>query len=125
VKIYVKVNEKIFSDLDGFFRRKKEMVERGLLKIAEEIKEEARARAPYSGASKSIHLRDSIDVEKEKENELKVGVRKEAYWGQFIEFGHAIKRERRGPVLGYYPPRPFLRPACEIVKERIKSIISE
>ena len=41
--------------------------------------------------------------------QTKIGFRKKAFYGQFVELGHAVKSH--GKVVGSVSARPFLRPA--------------
>ena len=42
-----------------------------------------------------------------------VGPSKKAFYGQFVEKGHVLRKRRKGPIIGTVKPYPFLKPALE------------
>ena len=119
------IDERFLNQLEGFKEKTEKNIESGIEKFANELKEEIERRAPVSPIQKPVKIKNSIIAVKSGFNEWTVGVKRDAFWAYFVEFGHAIKREKRGKVLGYVQARPFVRPAFESFKKRIKTFIGE
>jgi HK97 gp10 family phage protein len=77
----------------------------GTRKIAEEIADRARQRAPV----KTGALRDAIHVRDTPAGHAVVAGDSDAFYGHFVEFGTAGGGRGQPPQ----PPRPFLIPAVE------------
>lgn len=44
---------------------------------------------------------------------FQIGPSKRAFYGQFVERGHVLRRKAKGEVVGHVPAMPFMRPAIE------------
>jgi len=107
---------------------------------AEVIAEEARQNAPVETGN----LRENIGLEKESVTKTggsyKIGPSKKAFYGLFVEMGHPIvvggrrtAKKKPGRVVGFVPPKPFLRPAFDsrkaeaekVVRDKLKQLIEQ
>ena len=102
-----------------------DVLEKGVVAGATIVQKGAQARV----RRRSNKLAGAIKVavgEKSRDRAV-AGVRisrKGFYW-RFIEFGHVIKRTRKGPVVGHAPAYPFLRPAFDESKDQIKDVVAD
>ena len=92
------------------------VLEKAVLAGAKIIQEDASRRAPRRTGKLSRSI--GIEVKEKARNKVSVdiGPRREAFYGKFVELGHALVRGRRKAqkkVIGYVPARPFLRPAFD------------
>ncbi len=105
-----------------------DMLEKAVLAGAKIVRDDASRRAP----KRTGKLSESIEVEvKAKSREsvsVAVGPNKEAFYGKFIELGHALVRgskKAEKKVLGHVPARPFLRPAIDENEANVKRVVAE
>ena len=52
-----------------------------------------------------------------------VGYSSDTFWSYFVEYGHAVKRTRKGPALGYVSPNPFVSRAVKKFKKEIPFLV--
>lgn len=105
-----------------------DVMEKAVLIGAKIIQEDASRRAPR----RTGKLAKSIEIEvKEKSRNsvsVAVGPSKEAFYGKFVELGHAVVRGRRKAekkVVGHVPAKPFLRPAIDENEDAVKRTVAE
>ena len=104
-------------------------LEAATLEGAEVIRKAIEDKAPKgeSGFLKS-HILKEVDPENTRRNKVTVsiGPHKEAFYALFVEFGHALVRGSRKAtrkVIGSVPPHPFMRPAFDESKRRVRQTI--
>ncbi len=104
-----------------------DVLEEAVLAGARIVQEDASRRV----SKRTGKLARSIEVEvKEKSRGsvfVAVGPTKEAFYGKFVELGHALVRgskKAKKKVLGHVPARPFLRPAIDENEGKVKRAIS-
>lgn len=98
-------------------------IDPAIRKAAEEVALGAQVRAPFETGA----LKRSIHVERQGDCDyLVVAGNREVYYGHFVEFGTARGgrpggKGERGPT----PPRPFLIPAAEVVRQNIDRLVRD
>lgn len=55
---------------------------------------------------------------------VRIGPDKDHYYGLYVEFGHAVKFGRSARVVGHVPPHPFLRPALDENRRKVRAVIA-
>lgn len=100
------------------------------LEAAEIIRSEAEARAPRRTGTLASDIHKELD-EKEvlgTRVKVKIGPGKKGWYGRLVEMGHKIVRGRRKAekqVVGYAPPKPWLRPAFDATKKKAQEHMIE
>ena len=122
--------------LIGAEQRAKELIQKnlteGVMNAADIVKEDAADnihRVEKRGWSMQDHITTELIESTPDFVRVRIGPDKKAFWGLFVEFGHALVRGKgkNKAVVGHVPPHPFLRPALEensdeIIKAIQKSI---
>jgi len=98
-----------------------ETLERAALAGAEIVREDASRRAPRQTGKLARSIVAEVASKSRNEVSVHVGPSEDAFYGMFVEFGHAIKKSRKGSVLGHVPAKPFLRPAFDENEDRVKN----
>ena len=118
---------KVVVTVDGFdvLRRKLktledaaavDTLEKAVLAGAKIIQEDASRRAPKRTGKLSRSIEIEVRDKTRNAVSVDVGPRREAFYGKFVEMGHALVRGRRKAekrIIGYVSPKPFLRPAFD------------
>lgn len=142
--------QKRLQELPGKLQRK---VMAGAVKEASGvIKQAAQANAPIAAENiyrKAIHktgkkagqhykaklapgtLKRSIGIRQKRKGVsqgqvvFQIGPSKKAFYGQFVEKGHVLRKKIKGPIIGHVPAYPFLRPAIEQNAERAVEVMRQ
>ncbi len=130
LKMRVKVvgADEIARRLNVMGEKAKEIVEPAAMAGAEVIRKAASDNAPRRTGFLAEHIVAEVKDVQPLKATIAVGPHKDAFYGLFVEFGHALvrggkKATRR--VLGNVPARPFLRPALDETKEQVKAIVTQ
>ncbi len=78
---------------------------------AELVRAEAERLAPRRTGTLASNIQKEVRKQTKVRVEVRVGPGKEAWYGRFVEEGHAIVVN--GQKVGDAPPTPFLRPAFD------------
>jgi len=102
-------------------------LEEAVLAGAKIIQEDASRRAPRRTGKLSQSIGIEVGDKTRDKVAVDVGPTKEAFYGKFVEMGHALVRGRRKAekrVIGYVPPKPFLRPAFDTNIAAVKRAVA-
>jgi hypothetical protein len=91
--------------------------------VSDELLKETRARAGAAFKNKTGNLRKSIRKKKSKLYKDSQIVGAFAPHAHLIEFGHDVKVSKDGRVVGHAQARPFLGPASDAVRGRLRGIV--
>lgn len=92
--------------------------------VGDELLKETRARARTAFTNRTKTLRSRIRRKKSKFDKATHIVGAFAPHAHLIEFGHDIKVDKGGAVLGHVAARPFLGPAADAVRARLPDIVN-
>ena len=129
--VNVKINAK---GLIGAEQRAKELIQEGLsegiMDAADVVKEDAANnihRVEKRGWSMQDHITTELVENTPDFVRAKVGPDTKAFWGLFVEFGHALVKGKgsKRVVVGRVAPHPFLRPALDENGAEITKIIQK
>ncbi len=84
-----------------------------------------KARLAPGTLKKSIGVRQKRKGVKAGSVIFQIGPSKRAFYGQFVEKGHVIRKKRKGPIFGHVPGYPFMRPAIERNAQRAVEIMRQ
>lgn len=106
----------------------KEVVEPAAMAGAEVIRKAASEKAPRDTGFLAEHIVAEVKDVQPLKATIQVGPDKDAYYGLFVELGHALVRgstKATRKVIGNVPPHPFLRPALDENKQEAKAAVAE
>lgn len=120
----IKGMDKLFKNLDRIKKDFEKEIEKIINEGAKLIKKDAKSRVPVDSGD----LKKSIKVKKLeiKKNRIKIGVGPvyekggddDVFYWYFVEFGHPESDDN-------YPAQPYLRPAFEKNKRKVKRTIKK
>lgn len=117
--VNVRINAK---GMIGAEQRAKALIQEGLsegiMDAADLVKKDAEDnihRVEKRGWSMQDHITTELVENTPEFVRAKIGPDKKAFWGLFVEFGHALVKGKgkNRTVVGRVPPHPFLRPALD------------
>jgi HK97 gp10 family phage protein len=91
----------------------KDIYRKAIHKTGKKAGQGYKAKLAPGTLKKSIGIRQKRKGVQQGEVVFQIGPSKKAFYGQFVEKGHVLRKKRKGPVIGHVPAYPFLRPAIE------------
>jgi hypothetical protein len=118
--------DELIRDLAGFGDRAMPYIIKASNEAGDIVLQRAKARVP----SKSGDLRDNLQLQQANNKYKNVAFSKviipsNVAYGVPLELGHKIRNRKNGPVYGQVKERPFLRPAADESKAKVREIVKE
>ena len=122
------------KEIELIAQKTKALAQKGLVdgvqQAADIVKEAAMVninRKEKRGWSMQDHIVTQLTESTPESATMLIGPDKKAFWGLFVEFGHAqvvgTKKKGNRRVIGHVPPHPFLRPALDENVDKITEAI--
>lgn len=92
---------------------------------AKVIAEEARRLCPKKSGKLAEGITAEVGRLQQGRAQFNVSFNKAQWYGKLVELGHALRRKRRGKVIGHVPPHPFLRPALDTKAEEATKTVGD